>query len=550
MNAETEYKPLDGNAVKVSVREATNRGWKNYIKMKMKFFFLVLSSLARIYFCNAQVGLIDSTFGVNGRTTNFLWAWHIAVQTDDKILIATSHDFDAMHENDFGLCRFKSNGRVDSTFGINGRATGAGADFDAGVDCEGLALQSDGKIVVSNSGNNHDKFVIARYNTNGQLDLNFGINGFAKTSLGSWIESPVLVVQPDGKIIAGGDGHIPASGGSWSEFVLIRYNANGSIDNSFGNAGVVNTGFSRPRAFIQSLALQQDGKIVAAGYTGDTSTGGWKFALARYNSNGTLDNTFGIGGKSEPFVGSNQGDGVFSSVIVLSDNKILLGGGDYWIGGSDSYGLIMKLNVDGSFDTLFGDSGLLIADFDLFNSSGNYLSDIKLQADNKIVAVGYSAFNSGEYDFAMARYNSNGSIDSTFALNGQFVDSLNGIYPTAVALQSTGKIVTANGFVFRFLNDTFLGTLDFSEASNTLLIYPNPIQSQATLQYVLTQDEQISIELFDMQGKLVQQFFTNETRTTGKHEEVLNLNEFLPAGSYIINIGNRKNSQGVKVVKE
>lgn len=275
-----------------------------------------------------------------------------------------------------------------------------------------------------------------------------------------------------------------------------------------------------------------------------------RYAISRYNSNGSLDNSFGIGGKLEPFVGTIGQDGVINSVIIQPDNKILVSG-YYWISPDlDSYALIFRLNPDGSFDNTFGTNGMVLEDFDQINSSGNVFNDIILQPDNKIIAVGYSHYNSNdEYDFAMARYNSNGTIDTTFAVNGKYVDSLYYVYPSAVAFQSDYKILTANGSVFRFLNDTDLGTLDLSGADNPILIYPNPIHSQAILQYTLTIDEQISIVLYDLQGKLVQQFITNETRTTGKHEEVLNLNEFLPAGSYIINIGNGKNSQGVKVVK-
>ena len=126
----------------------------------------------------------------------------------------------------------------------------------------------------------------------------------------------------------------------------------------------------------------------------------------------------------------------------------------------------------------------------------------------------------------------------------------------AIALQIDGKIVVGGetyneGFVvLRYISGLNVGTLDFSVSDNPLLIYPNPIQSSATLKYILTQEENISIVLYDMQGKLVQTFFTNENRNEGEHEEVLHLNESLTSGTYILSISNGKNSQGVKVVKD
>ena len=174
------------------------------------------------------------------------------------------------------------------------------------------------------------------------------------------------------------------------------------------------------------------------------------------------------------------------------------------------------------------------------------------------MVVGFiGSLDSVSISFLLARFNMDGSIDSTFGNSGIVKKDISGADDelTAVAMQSDGKIVacgvSAYGMeVVRYLSGLDVGVLDSSVKNNPVLIYPNPVQSQATLHYTLTKDEQISIELFDVHGKLVQQFITNETRTTCNHEEVLELNELLPSGTYIINITIGKNSQGVKVVKE
>lgn len=494
-------------------------------------------------YCYSQIGKIDSTFGTNGNTINFPWVDQFIVQSDDKILIAGGAG------NNFGLARFKSNGKVDSTFGNNGKATGT-TDPDASEGCNGIALQQDGKIVVSSSGTDNQHFILARYTSDGHLDQSFGTNGIVKTIWGNWIQYPKLSVQSDGKIIAGGQGYIS---GQTRDFVLIRYNSNGSLDNTFGAFGKVNTSFSRPIATLTSLVVLSDGKILTAGFTDSTGILHEKYAVAKYNSDGSLDNSFGTGGKLEPFLSNYYQDGTLSSVIVQLDGRIVLAGGYYdpnlaFVG----YACLIRLNSNGTFDNSFGNNGLLLENFDtaFFGPSNSFLG-IVMQTDNKLIAVGQLHYNFNDStNWAISRYKSNGVIDTTFGLNGRIVFYLAGGWPNSVSLQSSGKILVNDLVMHRFLNDTFLGAFDLYESNNTILIYPNPIQTQVTLKYMLKQDEQISIELFDVLGKLVQQFITNETRTAGKHEEVLKLNELLTSGTYIINISNGKNSQGVKVVKE
>ena len=211
---------------------------------------------------------------------------------------------------------------------------------------------------------------------------------------------------------------------------------------------------------------------------------------------------------------------------------------------------IIRLNPDGSLDNSFGTEGMVREDFDKIHASGNEFNDIFLQSDNKIVGVGYSHYNSSDpYYFTMARFNSNGTLDSTFANNGMFLDSLFSNQATDIAIQSTNKILVTNEYVvYRFLSGFDLETLDLSKDS--YLIYPNPVHLQAILKYILAQDEKLNIELFDVQGKLMQIFMTDEIRPQGNHTEVLHFDQSLTSGTYILNIGNGKNKQVMKIIIE
>jgi uncharacterized delta-60 repeat protein len=171
---------------------------------------------------------------------------------------------------------------------------------------QGVAVQADGRIVAAggifNGGN--QQFALARYNSNGSPDTSFGGTGLVTTSFGGTHDGALSVaVQADGKIVAAGSTQTAHSG---EQFALARYSSNGSLDPSFGTGGRVTTTFGGDGRLdrAQSVAVQADGRIVAAGFTQTDS--GKKFALARYNSNGSLDTSFGPGVVTTSFGGTDD----------------------------------------------------------------------------------------------------------------------------------------------------------------------------------------------------------------------------------------------------
>jgi len=403
---------------------------------KCNLALMALSLILSTKFMSAQTaGTLDPTFGTGGRVTTFFGgdglngdnAYSIAVQTNGKIVVAgITTNLD--DTTDFGLARYNSNGALDATFGTGGKVKTTFANFDG---ARAVAIQSDGKIVVAGYTivNFAPDFALARYNSNGTLDTTFGIGGRVITPLGGPAQAFSIAVQSDGKIVAAGFVHLV--NGDF-DFALARYNSNGTLDTTFGTGGKKTTAFGAPSvAQGNAVAIQKDGKIVVSGLTIVNNIA--NFAVARYNTNGTLDTTFGSGGKAVTDFGAD--DRAFS-VALQADGKIVAAG----MRGNDF--ALARYNTNGTLDGTFGSGGKVITDF---GGPNEIALGVAIRLDGKIVAVG-STFASGRTAFAVARYNGNGTLDTTFGTGGKtttsFVGSL-GDQGFSVAIQPDGKAVVA-----------------------------------------------------------------------------------------------------------
>jgi uncharacterized delta-60 repeat protein len=223
------------------------------------------------------------------------------IQSDGRIIAAGSARTGALATSvDFALVRYHPDGSLDRSFGIDGKVI---TDWSGISDtARALAIQSDGKIVVAGAGHVIDYRrppwygVVVRYNQDGSVDTTFGARGKVTTDALDTSDIGALAIQPDGKIIAAGGPQ--STGSSFSlDFGLVRYNDDGSLDTTFGAGGKVTTAFGLWRDRVFALSLQPDGKIVAGGDTELGEYSGSAFALARYNRDGALDTSFGMGGK-------------------------------------------------------------------------------------------------------------------------------------------------------------------------------------------------------------------------------------------------------------
>jgi uncharacterized delta-60 repeat protein len=394
-------------------------------------------------------GILDASFGTEGKqSTDFFGdmdlASAIAIQTDGRIVLAGQAYGGEGTTIDFALARYNMDGSLDNNFGVNGKQT---TDILNYADYAfAIAIQSDYKIVVagqaSDNLSNNDDFAIARYDTYGNLDPSFDGDGKQTTDFtnGGYDRALSLAIQTDGKIIAAGQ--VGNNATNNFDFGLARYTPGGALDASFGTGGKQITDFFGGQDYALGLAIQSDGKIVAIGEAYNTNRN-TDFALVRYNTNGTLDNRFDRDGKLTGYYAA--GLGYFTAMAIQSDGKIIVAGAAYNANYNGDFALA-RFNTDGTLDKTFNRTGKQTTDF---SGNDDYVRAIVIQPDGKIVAAGVTSMpkpsdpESYLADFALARYNSNGSIDNKFNRNGKQTTDFFGEIDEAysIAIQSDGKIV-------------------------------------------------------------------------------------------------------------
>lgn len=320
-------------------------------------------------------------------------------------------------------------GSLDASFGMNGRVTTpiGGNDY-----ANGVALQRDGKIVVAGG----DWFKLARYNPDGTLDAGFGTGGKVATPIGTFHNfASAVAIQGDGKIVAAGT----SSNGANFEFALARYHPDGTLDASFGAGGTATTPVGVSDAHATGVVVQGDGKIVVGGYAGYTYAGADPdFALVRYDADGILDTAFGAGGKVTTPVGASSDD-VARGIAIQGDGRIVVAGSSS--NGTDSNFALVRYNPDATLDTGFGAGGKVVAPAGM---SSEFAEAVTIQGDGKIVAAGASSTGT-DSDFALARYNPDGTLDAAFGTAGKVITPVGLANDVArgIAIQGDGKIVVA-----------------------------------------------------------------------------------------------------------
>ena len=352
-------------------------------------------------------------------------------------------------------------GDLDASFSNDGKRVtdlSAGGDFAAAV-----AVQTDGKIVVAGSAaydTRDPKFALARYNADGTIDTTFSGDGMARTDFTPREDAVYgVAIQTDGKIVAAGDAGFRTGN---SRFALARYNVDGTLDMTFGGGdGKVTTNWTSGNDPVSSLVLQSDGKIVVAGGVAHNYRNP-RLAVARYDTNGGLDTTFGGGdGKVRTDITARKD---FANAVTLQgDGKIIAGG----IGtprGSRAVFELVRYNADGTLDTSFSDDGKRTTDFTALDDSAQ---GVVVLPGGAIVAGGIANFGDFNARFALARYQADGTFDTGFGGDGKVTTNLTAGDDEAwdLVLQPDGKVVAggdARGSGGRFAAARYLsdGSLD------------------------------------------------------------------------------------------
>lgn len=395
-------------------------------------------------------GDFDGTFGTDGIVLTPIgtasgMAYDIAVQPDGKIIMAGKASIGTWK---FALVRYNIDGTLDESFGDNGIVTTAIAHSDQGIS---VALQPDGKIVLGGATYDNVDYTgaVVRYFEDGDVDNTFGVDGVAHLSNISFIES--LVLQDDGKIVVGAEKN--------NSFAMARLNADGSLDNSYGIDGYVNTEIydiegGLTLSYIQELVIQDDGKIVAAGFSYGNPTF-HDVTVVRYLEDGTVDTNFADGGVFRTDLGGFAD--FCTAAAIQPDGKIILGGHKEISGtpGVPTYdAALIRLNSDGTLDSTFGTDGIVSH---RLVTEATYVQSVAIQADGKIVFTG-SVVTQGatSYHTYVCRLNADGTMDLSFADIGyRIIDPYSEDFSQSILVQDDGSILVAGysavpGSVYNF----------------------------------------------------------------------------------------------------
>jgi uncharacterized delta-60 repeat protein len=423
--------------------------------------------IALAYFGTAFCGLgaagdVDPAFSGDGKTRIAFGAGagggrDLLVDANGRTIVAGTASSGS--DNSFAVARYLSDGSLDASFGDSGAViTNVGvaspiAGFSGQEEGRAIALQSDGKIVVAGyvqSTTNQD-FAVVRYNADGSLDPSFGAGGISGCDLGGADFGADVAIQSDGKIVVAGT--------SAGNFAVARFNSDGSLDSSFGSGGkVVMTGIIGDYVDTVAMTLQLGDKILVAG--SPTAGSSLAFYIVRLNQNGSYDTSFGSGGLVGR--GSAAGGGGHCTSIAIqpgteavsTPDRIVVAG--YTYDGSREVFVVMRFNLTGTPDPTFDGDGEVDTDLAGVPNGSARAAAVKVENGalantRKIVVAGsVSSSNGGAsiFEAAVVRYNSNGSLDTTFDSNG--IALFNSFDPPTALAVASGKILFTGGIQGHF----------------------------------------------------------------------------------------------------
>ncbi len=501
-------------------------------------FFLLFHPITII----AQNGNLDNSFSDNGIVTTAVGekndiAYDLAIQSDGKIVVAgISQNSQGMY--DFAVVRYNINGTPDNGFSSDGKVITSvieGTEY-----ANGVAIQEDGKIVVAGNTilNNapYDDYVVVRYNSDGTLDQSFHSGGIVKTNISRTDKGRSVAIQPDGKIVVAGYSY----SGTTYDFSMVRYFSDGSLDTAgFGDKGKVMTDITQDNDYGMGMALQTNGKIIVVG------TANRKLAIVRYNQDGSVDTDFGSGGATlisleNGLVGNDE------SVTIQPDNKIVVSCSYYNQDGLSKIAVV-RCDTTGAPDTEWGTDGIVKTSI---GDSDDESSGIALQTDGKVLVSGFSFSSSSGDNFALVRYNTDGTPDNNFGNNGILTTSVAGGdgYDDAYAMTvDDDKIILCgradNGSdydfaVVRYLQNstTAIRSEIINTAPDLFQNYPNPFHNNTVIKYTVPEisdagiHPRVTLAVYDREGRKIATL-VDKHQSPGIHQVIFHA-PALAAGVY------------------
>ena len=498
-----------------------------------------------MFFCfsafSQDPGSLDLNFNGTGIVTtdiiqgNTDFSKSIIVQPDGKI-IAAGYTSNASSD-DFVIARYNPDGSLDNSFGTNGIVVANSTNQD---DCfNSVALTPSGKIVAGGyvyNGSNKN-FLVARFMPDGNLDNTFGNNGIVNTDVSNFTdEVNSILVQPDGKIVAAGYAEFILN-----NFAIARYKTNGDLDNTFSYDGIVTTEVNNWDSRIKGAALQSDLKIVVVGY------GNSNIALARYMPDGLLDNTFNSNGIVITDIFECDDEKAYD-VALKTNGKILIAGSAHIISSNERF-LVAQYTSNGILDNSFGTDGYQITDV---SPSGNAISrSIAIQEDEKIILAGDAGFYTN--DIVLVRYLADGTSDYEFGNNGivitDYWNTDQEVY--SLAIQPDLKILVAGNtyspggdfILARYHSGLYVGTENKPQSISEIDVYPNPFENQINFSITNKDVSEVNVQIFDISGKTVIDINERVVNNT------ITLNTYLKPGIYFYKIATSSFTESGKIIR-
>jgi uncharacterized delta-60 repeat protein len=523
----------------------------------------ILTYIALFISCLVYGQIPDISFGNNGfaftdyplDTSAYVYLRGIALQADGSIITTGE-----TNTNNSWVGRHLADGSIDNSFGTNGWVNLKELFPEASVaTCLGLTVQPDDKIIIVGRGRDTVDtdlmMFVARLEPDGLVDTTFGNNGIIFTRAidnQTHATAYCTTIQPDGKILVGG---VSKYGGNYVPAIL-RLNSDGSLDSTFDSDGCVTFSIPTSYSYINKLLVQPDGKIIGLSIYNINVNIPYKGLVLRYNADGSPDTTFGNNGM---VVSNYNMYDMFVDAALQPDGKIVVGGN------TDAEYFVARLNTNGIVDSTFGTNGIKVE----HDGNASTCVALSLRPDGTILSYGnqQQISDTGYWYISTYRLHSpNGQLKTTFGNNGLVEADITGgfsddqfglIMPDSSTFicggfsdeEDTLSPIQRDYYLVKYIIDLNTGLVDFSQTNTPTLLYPNPLQNIEHLKYTLANDDQISIVLLDGQGKLVATFVENEKQEMGDHEVELNLPNGLPSGNYFIQIASPKGKISIKAIK-
>ena len=521
---------------------------------------------------------LDNNFSGDGKATypfatGSVRAYALA-ETGDHDIYAVGYLQDDSPESEYiAIARIAPDGSLDLSYDSDGKVLASHQTFTRAY---GATVDNADKLVVtghSGTATDNHTMLVGRFGPTGALDNTFGSAGYRTISFATnqlsrgWD----LALLPDGKILAAGwsnNGDTPSE----QNFAIARLTANGALDNSFSNDGKVLVDFGSGDSWAHAVCIQPDGKIVVAGTFATTSNA--QFAVARLNTDGTLDNSFGTQGKKLISMPA-QGLGTDAwDVLVDDQGRVVVAGTGKFPALTDSKGAVVRLNSNGDPDGSFSSDGIAGVGASVIGWGAVILHEIITMPSGCVDA--YRLVSELTLDGSLGtglegnkRFHVFGVLEDGTSSNSTSVGvDFNGATTgdesgRAAILQAIGSPsrLTIAGYtqpdetspfemaVARLYTDFTIGIVEFGASEDPMSIFPNPLMELSTLAFTLRDGEQLTIALHDMQGRRVATLLEERWMPAGDHRVGIHVPPDLAAGHYIMELSSAKGHMCIQVAR-